>query len=162
LDRRKVGRKALPLGWSIKEDHDYYRVHFDKLLKTADDQVEMKEKLFMEYVRRLYPHHIAEERILFPAMIKKKRQEWTDLALELEMEHRAMKILVKELMEMGYGSKVWKYRLAPLLAIMRVHMDKEEQFLIPFALEYHTEAEWEQLGKEFDRVIAEERAKPIA
>lgn len=151
----------MPLGWSIKEDHDYYRVHLDKILKTSDDQVAMREKLFMEYVKRLYPHHEAEELILFPAMIRKKRQEWTDLALELEMEHRAMKILIKELREMGYGSKVWKYRLAPLLAIMRIHWDKEEQFLIPFALEYFSADEWEQLGKEFDAELARQRAKPM-
>ena len=151
----------MPLGWSIKEDHDYYRVHFDKMLKTSDDQVALREKLFMEYVKRLYPHHEAEELILFPAMIRKKRQEWTDLALELEMEHRAMKMLIKELREMGYGSKVWKYRLAPLLAIMRIHWDKEEQFLIPFALEYFSADEWEQLGKEFDAELARQRAKPM-
>ncbi|HTY46844.1 MAG TPA: hemerythrin domain-containing protein [Methanomassiliicoccales archaeon] len=151
----------MPLGWSIKEDHDYYRVHFDKMLKTSDDQVALREKLFMEYVKRLYPHHEAEELILFPAMIRKKRQEWTDLALELEMEHRAMKMLIKELREMGYGSKVWKYRLAPLLAILRIHWDKEEQFLIPFALEYFSADEWEQLGKEFDAELARQRAKPM-
>ena len=129
--------------------------------KTSDDQVALREKLFMEYVRRLYPHHEAEERVLFPAMIRKNRQDWTDLALELEMEHRAMKILIKELREMGYGSKVWRYRLAPLLAIMRAHWDKEEQFLIPFALEYFSAEEWNQLAKEFDEELAKQRAKPM-
>ncbi len=150
-----------PLGWTIKEDHDYYRVHFAKLFKTKDDEVDTREKLFMEYVRRLYPHHEAEERVLFPAMIRKKRQEWTDVALELEMEHRAMKILIKELREMGYGSKVWKYRLAPLYAIMQIHWDKEEHFLIPFALEYHTAKEWEEIGNEYDEELAKQRASPV-
>jgi hemerythrin-like domain-containing protein len=143
----------MSLGWSIKRDHDLYRVQLSKMLKTTEKDANQRKSLLEEYQRSLYAHHDAEERVLFPAMIKKPQKEWRDLAYELEMEHRAMKILIKELSEMGYSSKVWTYRISPLLSIMRIHWDKEEQFLIPFALEYHTSEEWESLGKQFDETI---------
>jgi hemerythrin-like domain-containing protein len=143
----------MSLGWSIKRDHDLYRVQLSKMLKTTEKDANQRKSLLEEYQRSLYAHHDAEERVLFPAMIKKPQKEWRDLAYELEMEHRAMKILIKELSEMGYSSKVWTYRISPLLSIMKVHMDKEEQFLIPFALEYHTAEEWESLGKRFDETV---------
>ena len=152
---------SMTLGWSIKKDHDAYRVIFSKLFKTTEVDSTPREQLFKQYMHSLFAHHDAEERILFPAMIKKKKAEWMDLALELEMEHRAMKLLIAELSEMGYGSKVWRYRLSPLYSIMEIHWEKEEQFLIPFALEYFTESEWETIGREFDTLIAELLAKPM-
>ncbi|MDD1743286.1 MAG: hemerythrin domain-containing protein [Methanomassiliicoccales archaeon] len=151
----------MTLGWSIKKDHDMYRVIFSKLFHSKESDSALREKLFKEYLHNLFAHHEAEERILFPEMIKKKKEEWKDLALELEMEHRAMKILIKELSEMGYASKVWRYRLSPLYSIMRIHWDKEEQFLIPFALEYFTADEWEAIGKAFDASMLEWLAKPM-
>src|SRR5512135_1493006 len=111
----------MTLGWSIKKDHDLYRVIFSKLFKTTEADSKSREELFEQYKHNLFAHHDAEESILFPEMIKKKKAEWMDLALELEMEHRAMKILIKELSEMGYESKVWRYRLSPLYSIMSIH-----------------------------------------
>lgn len=148
-------------GWSIKKDHDRYRVIFSKLLHTTESDSALREQLFKEYMNNLFAHHDAEDRILFPEMIKKKRAEWKDLALELEMEHRAMKLLIKELSEMGYASKVWRYRLSPLYSIMRIHLDKEEQLLIPFALEYFTPNEWETIGQAFDALMKELLAEPM-
>ena len=145
----------MSLGWSIKRDHDLYRVLFSKMFKTTEQEANLRKSLFEQYQHNLYAHHDAEERVLFPAMLKKPQKEWRDLAYELEMEHRAMKILIKELTEMGYSSKVWVYRLSPLFSIMRIHWDKEEQFMIPFALEYHTGEEWEDLGRKFDEAVQE-------
>lgn len=145
----------MSLGWSIKRDHDLYRVLFSKMLRITESDALARKSLFEQYQRSLYVHHEAEERVLFPAMLKKPQKEWKDLAYELEMEHRAMKMLVKELSEMGYSSKVWTYRLSPLHSIMRIHWDKEEQFLIPFSLEYHTAKEWDSLGKAFDEAVQE-------
>jgi hemerythrin superfamily protein len=150
------------LGWSIKRDHDLYRVLISKMLKTTEKDAEQRKSLLEEYQRSLYAHHDAEERVLFPAMLKKPQKEWRDLAYELEMEHRAMKILIKELSVMGYGSKVWTYRVSPLYSIMRIHWDKEEHFLIPFALEYHTAQEWDDLGKRFDEVVQQLMKRPIS
>ncbi len=152
----------MPLGWSIKRDHDLYRVIFSKMLKTTEKDAAQRKELLERYQISLYAHHDAEERVLFPAMIKKPQKEWRDLAYELEMEHRAMKILIKELSEMGYESKVWTYRVSPLYSIMRIHWDKEEHFLIPFALEYFTAEEWESLGKRFDDEVSRLIKRPLS
>jgi hemerythrin-like domain-containing protein len=127
-------------------------VLLSKMLKTTEKDADQRKSMLEEYQRSLYAHHDAEERVLFPAMIKKPQKEWRDLAYELEMEHRAMKILIKELSEMAIPPRSGP--IDPLLlSIMKVHMDKEEQFLIPFALEYHTAEEWESLGKMFDETV---------
>jgi hemerythrin superfamily protein len=143
------------LGWSIKKDHDRYRVIFSKMFKTGEPDAALREQLFNEYTSNLFAHHDAEERLVFPAMIK--IPDLKDMALELEEEHRAMKMHIKELRDMGYDSKMWRYRLSPLYSIMQVHWEKEETIVIPFAPEYFPEAALENMGKAFDEMVAKAR-----
>lgn len=145
------------LGWSIKKDHDRYRVLFSKMFKTSPQDAVLRKTLFDEYTGSLFAHHDAEERLVFPAMIKVP--DLKDIALELEEEHRAMKMHIKELQEMGFDSKMWRYRLAPLYAIMQVHWEKEETIVIPFAPEYFPASALEELGKAFDDMVAKELRK---
>jgi hemerythrin superfamily protein len=138
--------------WSIKAGHDKYRVIFTKLFRSSEKDAAMREELFLTYVRDLWGHHDGEEREVFPAMIKVP--QFRDTCYELEMEHRAMKILVRELAELGYDHRMWVYRLSPLYAILNIHWDKEEKFLIPFAPEHFTDEQLEDLGSRFDGMVA--------
>ena len=140
------------VGWRIKVGHDKYRVIFAKLFRSKEKDAAKREEMFLTYVRDLYGHHDGEEREVFPAMIKVP--EFRETCYELEMEHRAMKMLALELTELGYDHKTWVYRLAPLYAIHSIHWDKEEKFLIPFSPEHFTQEQIEDLGAEFDTVVA--------
>ncbi|MDD1771009.1 MAG: hemerythrin domain-containing protein [Methanomassiliicoccales archaeon] len=144
------------VGWRIKVGHDKYRVIFAKLFRSKEKDAAIREELFLTYLRDLYGHHDGEEREVFPAMIKVPA--FRDTCYELEMEHRAMKMLAYELAEMGYDHKTWVYRLAPLYAIHNIHWDKEEKFLIPFAPEHFTNEQIEDLGVKFDAIVAEYNA----
>lgn len=147
------------VGWSIKVGHDKYRVIFAKLFRSKEKDAAMREELFLTYLRDLFGHHDGEEREVFPAMIKVPA--FRDTCYELEMEHRAMKMLALELAEMGYDHKTWVYRLAPLYAILNIHWDKEEKFLIPFTPEHFTNEQIEDLGAKFDAVVAKYNAMSL-
>jgi len=147
----------LALGWTIKRDHDLYRRLFAKMFKTTEKDAALREKLFSQYFDNLFIHHDAEERLVFPAMIKVP--DLKDLALELEEEHRSMKVHIQELMKMGYDSKMWRYRLAPLYDIMQAHWDKEEKIVIPFAPEYFSESALDDIDKAWAEFAAKEMKK---
>jgi len=140
------------VGWRIKVGHDKYRVIFAKLFRSKEKDAAMREELFTTYAKDLFGHHDGEEREVFPAMLKVP--EFRDTCLELEMEHRVMKMLVREEMELGYDHKMWVHRLAPLYAIHNIHWDKEEKFLIPFTPEHFTNEQIEELGEKFDAIVA--------
>lgn len=139
------------VGESIKAGHDEYRRIFAKLFKSTDAEAELREKLFLDYVKKLFAHHEAEELTVIPAMIK--IADLKDMGYELETEHAAMKMLIADLKKMGYGHAMWKYRLSPLYSVMKVHWEKEETVIIPFAPEYFPAPALDALGKKFDELV---------
>ncbi len=141
----------MAIGESIKSGHDEYRRIFAKLFRSTVKDAETREKLFNEYAVKLYAHHDGEERLLIPQMLK--IPDLKDMGYELEEEHATMKVLIKELKQMGYGNAMWRYRLSPLYSVMKVHWDKEETQLIPFAPEYFPATTLEDLGKKFDALV---------
>ncbi len=141
------------LGESIKSGHDEYRRIFAKLFKSSTKEGKLREQLFHEYKVKLYAHHDAEERTVIPQMIKVP--DLKDIGYELEEEHATMKVLIKELEGMGYDHAMWRYRLSPLYSVMKVHWDKEETQIIPFAPWYFKESDLNALGKKFDELVAQ-------
>jgi len=143
--------KSMAIGESIKAGHDEYRRLFAKLFKTTVKDASLREELFNDYALRLYAHHEGEERLLIPKMLK--IPDLKDMGYELEMEHATMKVLIKDLKTLGYDHAMWRYRLSPLYSVMKVHWDKEETQLIPFAPEYFAASALIDLGKEFDTLV---------
>ncbi len=142
----------MSIGESIKSGHDEYRRIFAKLFKSADSEADLRKKLFLDYARKLYAHHEAESATVIPAMLKVS--DLKAMGYELMEEHATMKLLIKDLQEMGYGQPMWKYRLSPLYDVMKVHWDKEETQLIPFAPEYFPASALEELGSKFDALVS--------
>jgi hemerythrin superfamily protein len=149
----------MPLGWSIKVGHDKYRVMFLKMFKSTEKDAKMREEAFLAYKRDLLGHHDGEERHLFPAMIKIPALK--DMALELEMEHRAMKMFAKDLSS-GYDHPMWRYKLAPLYAVHLRHWRTEEEDLIPFLLEYFSQAQLDEIGRKFDETVESYNKRPLS
>jgi len=139
------------VGESIKNGHDEYRRIFAKLFKSSENDADLRAKLFLDYEKKLYAHHEAEELTLIPAMIKVA--DLKDIGFQLETEHAAMKMLISELKKMGYDHRMWKYKLSPLYSVMKVHWDKEEAEIIPFAPEYFSTQVLDELGKKFDAFV---------
>ncbi len=142
----------MSLGESIKSGHDEYRRIFAKLFKSGDSETDLRKSLFLDYATKLYAHHEAEAATVIPAMLKVS--DFKGIGYELLEEHATMKLLIKDLKEMGYGQPMWKYRLSPLYDVMKVHWDKEETQVIPFAPEYFPASALDDLAKKFDSLVA--------
>ncbi len=144
------------IGEAIKADHDEFRQNLSELEKTTEKDIDLRKKLLPHFIRILYAHHVAEEETLFPAMEKKEKLK--NMALDLTEEHRAMMILLNDLMVSGWDFKFWRNRLRPFREIIVVHWKKEEEAIIPHILDYFTEREIDELSKGFDSVRERERS----
>ncbi len=141
------------LGESIKKGHDEYRRFFAKLSKTTEKDAKGREVTFLDFKRKLYAHHAAEETVYFPKILKIPDLE--NLTFELMEEHEDMKTHFEALSTHGYEKGNWNHKLAPLYDIMHAHWLKEEENLIPFWPDYFSEDEWKEMGEKFDKVIEE-------
>jgi hypothetical protein len=74
------------------------------------------------------------------------------MALDLTEEHRAMIILLSDLMVSGWDFKFYRNRLRPFREIIVVHWKKEEDAIIPHMSDYFSEGEIDELSKGFDAV----------
>ncbi len=141
----------MSLGDAIKSGHDEYRRLFSKMFKTTERDATERQRLFLDYKLKLFAHHEAEAIHLIPAMLKVP--DLVDMAYEIMEEHAAMKKLIGDLEKFGYDKKMWRYALSPLYSIMRVHWEKEEDYLIPFAPNYFSAAQMEEMGKKFEEEV---------
>jgi hemerythrin superfamily protein len=138
----------MKIGEAIKADHDEFRRVLLRLENTSEKEVELRKQLLPHFRRILYAHHVAEEEVLFPAMLTRK--ELKDMALDLTEEHRAMIILLDDLELSGWGFKLWRHRLRPFREIIVVHWNKEETLLIPHMPTYFSLAEIDEMSTAFD------------
>jgi hemerythrin superfamily protein len=138
------------IGEAIKADHDEFRKVLSNLEKTTEKDIELRKKLVPHFMRILYAHHVAEEETLFPAM--EKIEKLREMALDLTEEHRAMIILLSDLMVSGWDFKFYRNRLRPFREIIVVHWKKEEEAIIPHMSDYFSEGEIDELSKGFDAV----------
>jgi len=138
------------IGKAIKADHDEFRQALIELEKTTEKDVDLRKKLLPHFMRILYAHHVAEEETLFPAMEKKEKLK--NMALDFTEEHRAMMILLNDLMVSGWDFKFWRNRLRPFREIFVVHLRKEEESIIPHLPDYFSEGEIDELSNGFDTV----------
>jgi hemerythrin superfamily protein len=138
------------IGEAIKADHDEFRKVLLNLEKTTEKDIELRKKLVPHFMRILYAHHVAEEETLFPAM--EKIEKLRDMALDLTEEHRAMMILLSDLMVSGWDFKFYRNRLRPFREIIVVHWKKEEEAIIPHISDYFSEGEIDELSRGFDAV----------
>jgi hemerythrin superfamily protein len=138
------------IGEAIKADHDEFREVLLNLEKTTEKDMDLRKKLLPHFMRILYAHHVAEEETLFPAM--EKIEKLRDMALDLTEEHRAMMILLSDLMVSGWDFKFYRNRLRPFREIIVVHWKKEEEVIIPHMSDYFSSAEIDELSRGFDAV----------
>lgn len=60
------------IGEAMKADHDEFRRVLLRLENTSEKEVELRKHLLPHFRRILYAHHVAEEEVLFPAMLTRK------------------------------------------------------------------------------------------
>jgi hemerythrin-like domain-containing protein len=131
----------------IKIDHDKFRQIIARLEATTEKDSEFRKQQLPHFMRILDIHHSAEEEILFPLMEKNVKLKET--ALDLIEEHRAMLILLDDLLVSGQNFKFWRPRFRPFQELIGIHLLKEETVVVPYILTYFSEAEIEDMGERF-------------
>jgi hemerythrin superfamily protein len=142
---------------SIKNDHNECRGMIARLQKTTVKDVEERRSTFSDLRRRVFAHFLAEEDTILKEM--SKVEELRPLTLELIEEHRAIRDLFDVLWATNCDEEVWLPRLAPLSELFAIHMNKEENIVLPAAPKYFTEAQLEALGRVFDNTERGEMEK---
>jgi hemerythrin superfamily protein len=142
---------------SIKRDHQDFRETIARLQKTTVSNVEERRTTFTEFRRKVFSHFLAEEDTVLKEMAK--LTELRPLALELIEEHRAIRDLMDVIWSTNCDDEVWLPRLTPMAEVLAIHMNKEENIVIPAAPKYFTDAQLEALGKVFDTTEGTEMSK---
>jgi len=118
-------------------------------------------KLFdalLRYVENVpdHLHHPKEDRVLFPALVRRTGENWK-LIDELERDHARGEPLLAALrgafQAFSYGTPNGLNQLATRVDEFAEfywdHMRREEQQLLPLALKYFTEEDWRQVESAF-------------
>ena len=149
--------KLVDIGEQIIKDHKDFRHMILRLWSSHNDEIETRKSELSELMHRLSAHHVAEEKVLFPAMEELRPEK--RFALELIEEHRSMSILYLDLDATPYGSEIWVPRLKPILEIHETHMAREESALIPKLPSMFDKETLDRMSADFARVLEEENRK---
>lgn len=113
----------------LKLDHDSVRAIFKDL--ENEKALKKREMLFAELNMELTLHALAEEKYLYP--ILKDADLTHDLAVQSEVDHKAVKAMLKELEEGDKGSDSWVAKLQVLRQKVERHLQEEEGSLFQLA-----------------------------
>jgi hemerythrin superfamily protein len=152
-----TGATDMSIADSIMNDHREFREMIAILQKTTVNDVEERRNTFTELRRKVFSHFLAEEDTVMKEMAKVT--ELRPLALELIEEHRAIRDLMDVIWSTNCDDEVWLPRLTPMSELIAIHMNKEENVVIPAAPKYFTEAQLEALGRVFDTTESSEMSK---
>jgi len=131
------------------------------IARYQDGSEKRNFKLFdamLRYVENVpdHLHHPKEDRVLFPALVRRTGENWK-LIDELERDHARGEPLLAALrgafQAFSYGTPNGLNQLATRVDEFAEfywdHMRREEQQLLPIALKYFTEEDWRQVESAF-------------
>jgi Hemerythrin HHE cation binding domain len=105
----------------------------------------------------LHLHHIAEDRLLWPALLDRASDQLATGVTLAQTQHKQIHDLIASAEALGLR---WKRRAAAaerdelanvldqLYVLLEEHLDAEEQHILPLAACWLSPAEWHQLGEE--------------
>ena len=100
----------------LAAEHGRIRARFDRLLATRDDQAARREMLLARLARALTRHAIAEEYVIYPALMESVRR---DDAKRLLDDHGEIKHFIYDLRRIPAGDPRWLV----VAQEFRVHLD---------------------------------------
>jgi len=145
---------ATTVGEFIKRDHDDFRLIFERLRNSTEDEAALRGEVYPFLIDRVQAHAVAEEATIFPQM--EKDAGLLRATLVLIAEHRGMDALARELAGTPYDARMWRPRLFPLSDVMRCHLAREEGDVFPRVTHRFSPEALEAAGQEFERVLQRE------
>jgi hypothetical protein len=128
----------------LKTDHEKVAGIFEKLEETTERAEKTREELFTKLKQELDLHAHIEEKIFYPAI--KQAEETRDITLEAFQEHHVVKVLLRELDEMGVTSETWTAKLKVLKESVEHHVEEEEGEMFKKARTVLSTEQLEELG----------------
>ncbi len=145
---------ATTVGEFIKRDHDDFRLMFERLRKSTENEATLREEIYPYLMERVQVHAVAEEAAVFPQM--ERDPGLLPITLVLIAEHRGMDVLARDLAETPYDSRMWRPKVCALFDLTRCHLAREEADVFP-RVPYRLSPEaLEAAGREFERVLRRE------
>lgn len=145
---------ATTVGEFIKRDHDDFRLMFERLMDSTEQEAALRGEVFPFLRERIHAHHVAEEATIFPQMEKNDALKPTTLVL-IE-EHRGMDMLAGSLAETPYDDQLWRPRVFPFYDVISRHWVREETDVFVHAPYHFSQHALEAAGQEFVRVLQRE------
>lgn len=108
----------------IHQDHQRVSKTLDDLAKTTKRASKTREERFERLKREIQPHMMAEEEVLYPALMQPR--ETHELALQAREEHRVARMLLQELDDMDKQDDEWGPKLKVMATLISSHIEAEE------------------------------------
>jgi hemerythrin-like domain-containing protein len=113
---------------ALADQHARIRARFDKLLETRDDQAARREMLLARLARALTRHAIAEEYVIYPALMESVRR---DDARRLFDDHGEIKHFIYDLRRIPAADPRWLGAAQEFRAHLDAHFQVEETEVFP-------------------------------
>jgi hemerythrin superfamily protein len=114
---------------TLVEDHRRVDTMFERMLATTPAQGKERTALLMEVKRELTRHAVAEENVVYPAVVEQATLRGE--VPELYQEHSEMKVFLYRLEQMPKDSPQWSEGVTTLRRLVREHAQEEETDVFP-------------------------------
>lgn len=131
----------------LKEDHDVVDTLFTKVEDTPPSR---HRALFTKIKGELDTHAHIEEKIFYPALLKKGDKELVDIVKEGIEEHRQIKAFLKELDAITPKNDTFEPKIKVLIEDTRHHVKEEENEMFPLVERQFTSTELTKLGERME------------
>lgn len=115
-------------GKALAAQHARIRARFDKLLESRDDQAARREILLARLARALTRHAIAEEYVIYPALMESVRR---DEARQLSDGHAEIKHFIYDLRRIPASDARWLGVAQAFRDHLDAHFQVEETEVFP-------------------------------
>lgn len=136
----------------IKQEHEKFRALIAKIESTEGDR---KKDLFREFYAELNGHHEAEEKVLFPLVKEKLKDEETEVVLEMIEEHSIGNYQFSILERTSLENETWDAKFSVLKEVLDHHMKEEENKFMPLARKVVPKEKLVEIIDEFESVLEE-------
>lgn len=115
----------------LLKDHEEIRGYFREVQEAGPRAKQAKRKGAEKAVRELKSHTQLEERIFYPAVLEKAKDELRSLVLEGIEEHRVAEFMMERMLEADPGDERFEARFTVLVESVEHHIKEEEKELFP-------------------------------
>lgn len=132
----------------LKSDHQDVQRLLEKGEETTNRAVKTRMALLQDIKEKLAAHEAVEEKIFYPAMLKKDKKR----ILEAYEEHHVVDNIMAELENTDLEDERWAAKFTVLKEMIEHHVQEEEKELFPEAKTMLGKEELEQLGAQMEKL----------